>query len=155
MTLWRISRHRDLCGAGDLKVSGRWRHAGQPVVYLAQSPAAALLDVCVRTSGNDAPPEFILLKIEGPDPKVSAITLDDLPENWRSLIAVTRDLGAVWLRKKQSVLLQIPRLIVPETENFLFNPLHPDAKSSASQEYSLIHLMPVSRSSNLTMHRSV
>jgi RES domain-containing protein len=129
MTLWRISRHRDLSGAGGLKVPGRWHHAGQPVVYLAQSPAAALLEVCVHTSANDVPPEFTLLKIEGPDPKVSVITLDDLPEKWRARLEVTRNLGTVWLHKKESVLLQIPSAIVPETGNFLFNPLHPDAKT--------------------------
>jgi RES domain-containing protein len=128
MTLWRISRHRDLRGAGGLRAPGRWHHAGQPVVYLAQSPAAALLEVCVHTSANDVPPESTLLKIEGPDPKVSVITLDDLYENWRSRLEVTRDLGTGWLQKKASVLLQIPSTIVPETRNFLFNPIHPDAK---------------------------
>ena len=128
MTLWRISRHRDLSGSGGLKVPGRWHHAGQPVVYLAQSPAAALLEVCVHTSANDVPPEFTLLKIDGPDPEVSVIALNDLPVNWRSRPEVTRDLGTVWLQKKESVLLQIPSAIVPETENFLFNPLHPEAK---------------------------
>ena len=128
MTLWRISRHRDLSGAGGLRIPGRWHRAGQPVVYLAQSPAAALLEVCVHTSANDVPPEFTLLKIEGPDPNASVITLDDLPENWRSRLDVTRDLGTVWLPKKESVLLQIPSAIVPETGNFLFNPIHPDAR---------------------------
>jgi RES domain-containing protein len=128
MTLWRISRHRDLSGVGGLKTPARWHHAGHPVVYLAQSPAAALLEVCVHTSANDVPPEFTLLKIEGPDQKVSIITLSDLPENWRSRLEVTRDLGTSWLQKKETVLLRIPSAIVPETANFLFNPSHPDAK---------------------------
>src|ERR1039457_2060962 len=128
MTLWRISRHRDLSGAGGLKGPGRWHDAGRPVVYLAGSPSAALLEVCVHTSANDVPPEFTLLKIEGPDRKVSVIALDDLPENWRSHFEVTRDLGTACLQKKQSILLQIPSAIVPETRNFLFNPLHPEAK---------------------------
>src|ERR1022692_977302 len=69
MILWRISRHRDLSGAGGLKVPGRWHYAGQPIVYLAGSPSAALLEVCVHTSANDVPPEFTLLKIAGPDPE--------------------------------------------------------------------------------------
>jgi RES domain-containing protein len=128
MILWRISRQRDLSGAGGLKVPGRWHHAGQPVVYLAQSPAAVLLEVCVHTSANDVPPEFTPLKIAGPDLKVSVITLDDLPENWRFRLEVTRDLGTAWLEKKEAVLLQIPSAIVPETVNFLFNPVHPDAR---------------------------
>jgi RES domain-containing protein len=67
MILWRISRHRDLSGIGSLKAAGRWHHAGRSIVYLAEAPAAALLKVCVHTSANDVPPEFTLLKIEGPD----------------------------------------------------------------------------------------
>src|SRR5208283_3684853 len=122
MTLWRISRHRDLSGAGGLKVPGRWHHAGQPVVYLAQSPAAALLAVCVHTSANDVPPEFTLLRIEGPDSQVSVIQPQDLPDDWRAHLETTRDLGTAWLRKNETVLLQVPSAIVPVTANSLFNP---------------------------------
>ena len=42
MILWRISRHRDLSGEGGLRAAGRWHEAGRPVVYLAESPAAAM-----------------------------------------------------------------------------------------------------------------
>ena len=128
MILWRISRHRDLNGAGGLKVPGRWHHAGQPVVYLAESPSAALLEVCVHTSANDVPPEFTLLKIEVPDPEVFVAKLEDLPPDWNTRLELTRDLGTAWLRKKDGVLLQVPSAIVPETANFLFNPTHVDAQ---------------------------
>jgi RES domain-containing protein len=127
MTLWRISRHRDLSGSGGLKVAGRWHHAGHPVVYLAESPSAALLEVCVHTSANDVPPEFTLLRIDGPDLTVSAITFDELPKDWRLRLEVTRDLGTAWLQNKETVLLRIPSAIVPQTTNFLFNPMHSDA----------------------------
>src|ERR1039458_9328737 len=135
MILWRISRHRDLSGAGGLKVPGRWHYAGQPIVYLAGSPSAALLEVCVHTSANDVPPEFTLLKIAGPDPEVFVIKPEDLPQGWRTRqvfvikpedlpqgwrtrLEATRDLGMAWLRKKDGVLLQVPSAIVPETANF-------------------------------------
>jgi RES domain-containing protein len=36
-------------------------------------------------------------------------------------------LGTAWLRKKEGVLLQVPSAIVPETANFLFNPMHIEA----------------------------
>jgi RES domain-containing protein len=127
MILWRISRHRGLSGAGGLRVPGRWHYAGHPVVYLAGSPSAALLEVCVHTSANDVPPEFTLLKIEGPDPEVFAIKPENLPKDWRTRLEATRDLGTAWLRKKEGVLLQVPSAIVPETANFLFNPMHIDA----------------------------
>ncbi|HEY5214359.1 MAG TPA: RES family NAD+ phosphorylase [Acidobacteriaceae bacterium] len=129
MVLWRISRHRDLAGLGGLKAPGRWHYAGQPVVYLAESPASALLEVCVHTSANDVPPEFTLLKIEGPATEFPVTKLGDLPKNWRTDQESTGNLGTAWLRKNNSVLLQVPSAIVPETANFLFNPSHPDARN--------------------------
>jgi RES domain-containing protein len=127
MILWRISRHRDLSGTGGLKAPGRWHHAGQPVVYLAGSPSAALLEVCVHTSANDVPADFTLLKIEGPDTGVIVVAPKDLVRDWRIRPEVTRETGTAWLRKRESVLLAVPCAIVPETTNFLFNPMHVEA----------------------------
>jgi RES domain-containing protein len=128
MTLWRISRHRDLSGIGGLRAAGRWHYAGHLIVYLAESPACALLEVCVHTSANDVPPEFTLLKIEGPDVKVPSIAAKALPEDWRTRLEVTRGLGTAWLKKNESVLLRVPSALVPETVNFLFNPSDIQAK---------------------------
>jgi RES domain-containing protein len=127
MILWRLGRHRDLSGAGGLKAPARWHYRGQPIVYLAGSPSTALLEVCVHTSANDVPPEFTLLKIEGPDLDIPVVSPDDLPQDSRTRIGATRDLGTAWLRKKHGVLMQVPSAIVPETANFLFNPMHLDA----------------------------
>ena len=126
MVLWRISRHRDLNGIGGLKASGRWHYPGQPVVYLSENPASALLEVCVHTAANDVPPEFTLLRIEGPDLVVAAIAEADLPERWQELHDTTRNLGTDWLRSNEAALLRIPSAIVPQTANFPFNPLHSD-----------------------------
>jgi len=127
MILWRISRHRDLSGPGGLKAAGRWHYAGRPIVYLTETPAAALLEVCVHTSANDVPPEFTLLRIEGPDVQTPSIRIDDLPEDWRTRLEATRDLGTAWLERNESVMLRVPSAIVPETLNCLFNPSHRQA----------------------------
>jgi RES domain-containing protein len=127
MVLWRISRHRDLSGIGGLKAAARWHHAGHAIVYLAETPASALLEVCVHTSANDVPPAFTLLKIRGPDVAVPSISIDSLPKDWQTQLEVTRDLGTAWLEKSESVLLQVPSALVPETVNFLFNPSHKQA----------------------------
>ena len=127
MVLWRISRHRDLSGIGGLKAAGRWHYTGRPIVYLTETPAAALLEVCVHTSANDVPPEFTLLKVEGPDVDPPSINIDALPEDWVRRLEVTRNLGTVWLEKNENVLLQVPSAIVPETQNYLFNPANRQA----------------------------
>jgi RES domain-containing protein len=127
MILWRISRHHDLSGIGGQRASGRWHHAGHPVVYLAESPAAALIEVCVHTSANDVPPDFTLLKVEGPARKRAEVRLADLPHDWTVRLQTTRDLGSQWLRSGKSSLLRVPSAIVPETSNFLLNPSHSGA----------------------------
>jgi len=127
MILWRISRHRDLSGAGGLHAPGRWHFAGQPIVYLTESPAGALLEVCVHTSANDVPPDFTLLRVEGPALRVPSMGQQDLPDGWQEQLDVTRAIGTAWLAKRKSVLLRVPSALVPETVNLLFNPRHGDA----------------------------
>lgn len=127
MVLWRISRHHDLKGIGGLKANGRWHDLGQPIVYLSESPSAALLEVCVHTAANDIPPDFTLLKIEGPDATIDAVIVNELPTDWFTRLEVTRDVGTQWLRRCESVLLQVPSVTVPQTANCLLNPLHPCA----------------------------
>jgi RES domain-containing protein len=128
MLLWRISRHRDLSGMGGLKAAARWHYAGHAIVYLAETPASALLEVCVHTSAADVPPAFTLLKIKGPDLEVPSITTGTLPKDWQIRLEVTRDLGTAWLASNESVLLRVPSALVPETVNFLFNPSHKQAR---------------------------
>jgi RES domain-containing protein len=136
MVLWRISRHRDLRCTGGLRASGRWHFAGQPVVYLSENPAAALLEVCVHTAANDVPPEFTLLKVVGPEVDLALIEEASLPQSWQSRFDITRGLGADWLQRRETILLKLPSAIVPHTWNFLFNPLHPDADRFAIAEAS-------------------
>lgn len=122
---------------GGLKAGGRWHYPGQPIVYLSESPASALLEVCVHTASNDVPPDFTLLRIEGPDLPIPWLTEDDLPAEWQRCAEETRDIGTSWLRENRSVLLRIPSAIVPETSNYLFNPLHEDAtKFCVAQAYT-------------------
>jgi RES domain-containing protein len=126
MALWRISRHRDLTGAGGLRAPGRWHERGLPIVYLAETPAGALLEVCVHTSANDVPPSYTLLAVSVPQ-RLSPQTLGGLPENWADHLKLTREMGSAWLRSMRSALLRVPSALVPATFNVLLNPLHPDA----------------------------
>jgi RES domain-containing protein len=128
MMLWRVSRHRDLAGAGGLRAPSRWHERGMPVVYLAESPAGALLESCVHTSANDIPPHYILLGIEV-NRGVSQEDVDAgrLPADWINRLDVTRKIGTTWLREQRSCLLRIPSALVPATFNVMLNPLHRDA----------------------------
>jgi RES domain-containing protein len=130
MILWRISRHSTLDGHGGLLASARWHTRGQPIVYLAESPAGALLEVLVHLelTVDSLPSHYGLLKAEAPD-ETSLRTLGplDLSEDWVSDVILTRSIGDEWLASGSEVLLRVPSAIVPETFNVLLNPTHPDA----------------------------
>ena len=132
MVLWRISRHLDLDGLGGLRAPARWHERGLPVVYLAETAAGALLEVCVHTAANDVPPNYTLLEITVPAAiKIEAISADSLPEDWSENLEATRAVGSEWLRSNRSALLRVPSILAPATFNVLLNPAHPDSKQIA------------------------
>ncbi len=132
MVLWRISRHRDLDGLGGLRAPGRWHERGLPVVYLAETAAGALLEVCVHTAANDVPPSYTLLEVTVPTTtRVETISVDSLPQDWSDDLEATRAIGSEWLRSMRSALLRVPSILVPATFNVLLNPAHLDSKQIA------------------------
>ena len=130
MLLWRISNHASLEGEGGLIASARWHTRGHPVLYLAETPAGALVEVLVYLELDPAhlPRSYKLLKAEAPD-NISLRTIGkaDLGADWTQDLLATRNLGDAWLRSRATALLRVPSAIVPETFNLLLNPRHPDA----------------------------
>ncbi len=130
MILWRISNHPSLDGTGGLLTSGRWHYRGRPIVYLTPHPATALLETLVHLEidAEDLPMRVAVLKVEAPD-SVSheVLSPEGLPENWPEQPAATRQIGTGWLRSRASLLLEVPSVLVPEANNLLLNPLHPEA----------------------------
>ena len=130
MILWRISNHLSLTGDGALRASGRWHTRGRRIVYFAQTPAAALLEVLVHfeLAVRDLPVRYQLLKVEAPDDvAVEHVSLNKLPGDWVDDTNVSRATGDAWLARNRSPLLLVPSAVVPETSNVLLNPAHPDA----------------------------
>ena len=130
MVLWRISNHDSLNAAGGLRSEGRWHPLGYPVVYCAQAPAAALLEMLVRLglSMARAPVMYRLLRIDAPDDiAVDSVDRGELPDDWTIDRGRTQMLGNVWLASGRTAMLLVPSAIVPETWNVLLNPSHRDA----------------------------
>jgi RES domain-containing protein len=128
--LWRISNHVSLTGEGGLRASGRWHSRGRRVVYVAQSAAAALLEILVyfEIEIRDLPVRYRLLKIDVPDDvQVARVPASALPRDWAERPEVTRAIGDAWIASTSTALLTVPSALVPETFNVLLNPAHPDA----------------------------
>lgn len=133
MRLWRISNYSDLSGIGGLLSSGRWHSRGMEIVYLAESPSAALLErlVHLELDPDDVPSTYQLLAVEIPNGlTVQTVDLGDLPSDWQTNDAATRALGDRWLREMGSLLLRVPSAITPHTFNCLFNPKHPNSSKA-------------------------
>lgn len=130
MLLWRISGHAALDGHGGLVSNARWNVRGIPIVYLAETPAGALLEVLVHQEleVDNLPPHYKLLKIEAPETILSeTIEESQMPSRWREDQQISRKIGTDWLTDRKAALLRVPSAIVPETFNVLLNPVHSDA----------------------------
>jgi RES domain-containing protein len=139
-TLWRISRYADLAGEGGRKGSGRWHTRGKPIVYLAETPAGAMLETIVhlmdldREEHGNLPSTYDLIKVEAPD-GISAKPLNALAAvGWQDRIEVSQKIGDAWLALMETALARVPSAIMPYTWNYLLNPGHPDAKQVAIAE---------------------
>lgn len=125
MKLWRIANKafNTLEGHGGLYVQGRWHSIGKPIVYCADHPALAALEVLVhRGMEPEDLPAYVLMEIEAPDSiVVEHSPIDPLNEN------ICRRFGDQWLAEKRSSLCRVPSVLMPSAYNFLINPLHPDA----------------------------
>lgn len=125
ITAWRISKRRyaDLSGTGAKTTGGRWNSPGVAVVYLADHPALAALEVRVHL---DLPPDllpddYVIMKVELPD---------EPPAEIGSVPPDAREAGDSWVAAQRSAVLRVPSIIVPPAVNYLLNPIHANAKYS-------------------------
>lgn len=130
MTLWRISGHPELDGAGGLRGPGRWHTKGRPIVYCAPNPATSLVEMLahIEIDSSDVPDLLQYLEIEAPDDtSTETLETEALGWSWAANLAVSRRAGDEWLRSGRTALLRVPSVIVPVTWNILINPRHPDS----------------------------
>lgn len=122
MKAWRVCRlpFADLSGEGARIYGGRWNSPGRPVVYTAENPALAVLEVRVHLDLEPdlIPDDYVLMEID-----LGPAAVEDVPE----LPGAATTVGDDWLTAMRSPILQVPSFVVPNSCNLLINPLHPDA----------------------------
>jgi RES domain-containing protein len=123
MELWRISNYADLSGLGGMRAAGRWHSRGRRIVYLADHPASALLEMLVHVDRDLLPATYRLLRLSAPDTlAMEQVNADELSPDWRNQPAMTREMGDQWLDRASCAILKVPSAIVPLGYNFLLNP---------------------------------
>lgn len=122
MDVWRLCRRRyaDLSGEGARLAGGRWNPMGLAVVYFAEHPALAAMEVRVHLDLPFAllPADYVLMRVRLPDRTIAH--LDEMPPD-------TVAAGTEWLVEGRSAGLRVPSVLVPHAWNILLNPVHRDA----------------------------
>jgi RES domain-containing protein len=135
-TLWRISNHITLDGNGGKRSGARWLSKGNRIVYLADSPMAAIVETLVDLDidSEDTPDFYTLLKLSVPEGlTIQSLELPD-GDDWRHDLALTQRIGDAWLASAETALARVPSVIAPRTWNYPLNPQHPDAKQAQIAE---------------------
>jgi RES domain-containing protein len=127
MIAWRLCRriHADLTGEGAQRFGGRWNSPGRPVVYLAEHPALAALEVRVHLDlpFELLPADFVLIRVGLPDSAAEPLIAS----------GETVAAGNAWLDGMQAATVRVASVLVPHAWNVLLNPRHPDAQRAEVQ----------------------
>ena len=131
MKVWRLTsgRHTAFDGEGSRLAGGRWNARGTPVVYSSESLALAALEYLVNVDPETAPRDLVAMAAVIPERlAIKKISVDGLPRGWRRFPppAELALLGTRWADALETVVLQVPSVVVPPESNFILNPRHPD-----------------------------
>ena len=134
--VWRLTRpefHTELDGEGARVFGGRWNSPGLRALYTSSHLSLSVLETYVniplvlRTNL----PLYQAVKITIPDNastmRISPAQLDELlmtPDP----AAASRSIGDGWITGCDSLILQVPSVLVPEEDNLIVNPEHPGAR---------------------------
>ena len=143
ISIWRIAsqgltwRANDLSGNGAALYPGRWNSLERPIVYCSSSIALACLETVVHLAGDDPlpfPRQLVRITIPShhwqqrkmfANEEFSGWASAPTPEHEDEWLAATRAWGDAWLLGLESLLAEVPSVIVPEEINLLLNPRHP------------------------------
>lgn len=139
MVVFRICRRpfRALDGEGARLWGGRWNTPGTPVVYAASSLSLAAVEYLVHLDADTTPADLVAMSIELPDETAHRrVTAQSLPSDWARMAEhpACQALGDAWLRDGTSLALRVPSAVIPDEENVLLNPAHPDASGLRVRE---------------------
>jgi RES domain-containing protein len=140
MDLWRLCRrpHADRSGEGARIFGGRWNSPGRPLVYLAEHPALAALEVQVHLDlpFELLPNDFVLLRVIVPDDLIADVAHASIA------ISETVATGDAWLAERHSMALRVPSVLLPYAWNVLLNPRHIDVARASIGSTEAFHFDP-------------
>jgi RES domain-containing protein len=120
MRIWRISNYADLSGRGGMVAASRWNAINTPIVYCADHPATAMVEILFHVDAEDIPTTFQLLDIEIPE--AIEFSIPELPDNWKDDETTTQQIGTDFVAAERFAVMQVPSVVVPFAKNYLLSP---------------------------------
>lgn len=145
LTVWRLvhERHVDraFSGEGAEQYGGRFNSKGRKVVYTAGSLSLAMLELLVQANRRKRLSNHFCIPATIAHSHVEPRSLQEMPAGWdaRPYKQVSQEFGDKWLSERESLVLAVPSVVVPQEYNYLINPEH-----EASDEIELGEPFPAS-----------
>lgn len=132
-TVFRVIRQkyadRPLDVTGTWLNGGRWNPPGVGILYTAEHPALALVEILVHMP--QVPyldlPTYRLFKLEIPDDSQRILPAKSLPTYWKdNSYARSQYILRDWLTTPDVLALGVPSSVLPDGVNYLLHPAHSD-----------------------------
>jgi len=146
--IFRIGKTKyinDFSGEGSRLFGGRWNKMGDPVIYFSEHLSLSLLEIIVHVDYGKLPLNYSFVEVEIPDTSIKIIkSVDFIKPKWRTEEAASQLqlFGSNWLKKQESLAMQVPSAILEKENNILVNPLHKDFKKLKIIEISKMDFDP-------------
>lgn len=129
----RDLRAEAISGAGAAATGGRWNPRTVPMLYCGTTLALSYLEMLVHINlAGPMPRNRYRIEISFPpavwNKRRIARNDADFPTDWDAHPSGkgSADYGAKWVRAAREAVLVVPSVIIPQEENVLINPRHPD-----------------------------
>lgn len=131
MIIYRLvnSQYKDdISGYGSFLYGGRWNPKGMNALYGAEHISLAVLEIMVNYNSAmyKVRPRYHLIELELPDQSIVKIRENSLKRKWTEDMEYSQFMGEQFLQQKTHLTLIMPSAVIPEENNIMVNPQHPD-----------------------------
>ncbi len=139
MEIYRLTRRKfagknPFDGEGSFLFGGRWSSIGTRICYAATHRSLAILEYRVHVDASLMPDDLVIATLEIPD-SVKIAPTPGMPQDWKEYPAPQslRKIGDRFVAEGFAALMLVPSALVPQENNVLLNPKHPDAAKMIRQ----------------------
>jgi RES domain-containing protein len=129
--VWRLTSPafaRKLDGEGNRRHGARWNSPGRGVVYASVNLSLGVLETLVHLPPElrTVLPPMSAVGINLPDQPMEIVAREEMDSHANDLSRWCRARGDAWLIGRRTLMLSAPSIIVPQEQNIMLNPIHPD-----------------------------